>query len=248
VAQDDSEVRDVGPPDAGANRMKKVLLVFPVFQAMYPRPFNAFAELLIAAGRQADYLFGVLVIERSPLVAAMNSVGERMIAQDWDACIVFDDDCFPPHDVVPRLLARCFDEGHAFVAAAGVMRGYPFTTTVAKNYTEGMSAVIKPDGTLDHLSGFEWMDDLPEDLIEVGFCGVPAAIIHKRCFEQIPRPWFGDLDVYGERITHDVFFCRQLKLAGIPVLVDGTIRCGHLTDPPVVTFENRAQARKAMAT
>lgn len=222
---------------------KKILLVFPVFQAMYPRPFGNFAEILIVAGRQTDYLFGVLPLERMSLVAAMNHVGQRMIEQDWEACIVFDDDCFPPCDVVPRLLARCFDEGHAFVSATGLMRGYPFTTTVARYYPEGVTARISEQG-LQAISGFEWLNEIPHDLVsDADFCGVPAAIIHRRCFEQVPRPWFADLDEFGQACTHDVYFCKKLKAAGIPVLVDGTIRCGHLTEAPVITFENRPQMR-----
>jgi len=226
--------------------MTKVLLVFPVFQAIYPRPFQRFAEMLVAAGRQTGYLFGVLVPERQPLVAAMNSVGERMVSEDWDACIVFDDDCLPPHDVIPRLLARCFDEGIAFCAAAGVMRGYPFTTTAARSYDEGVTGIVGANGHVTTLSGFRWLDDLPEALTPVDFCGVPAAIIHRRCFLETPRPWFGELDRTGERVTHDVYFCQQLQAAGIPRYVDGTLRCGHLVDAPIVTFENRASAREAV--
>jgi len=224
---------------------KKILLAFPVFQALYPRPFDNFAQILIAAGRQLDYLFGILVMERQSLTVAMNTVAERMIQEDWEAVIVFDDDCFPPYDVVPRLLTRCFEEGHKFVAATGVMRGYPFTTTAARYYPEGITAVFKPEGTVDRLAGFEWIDDLPHDMVDVDFCGVPAAIIHKDCFTAIQPPWFADLDEKGVRITHDVYFCRKLKEAGIAVKVDGTIRCGHLTEAPIITFENRVFARSA---
>ena len=236
----------MGSPDANspaAVTKRKILLVFPVFAVLYPKAFSNFGEILVAAGRQQNYLFGVNVIERSSLVAAMNGVGERMVEQDWDACIVFDDDCFPPYDVIPRLLTRCFDEGLPFVAAAGVMRNFPFTTTVARYYPEGISGVLREDGSMHHVSGFKWLDDLPHELLDVDFCGVPAAIIRKDCFTKVEPPWFADLDEQGVRITHDVFFCRKLKAAGIPVKVDGTIRCGHLADAPIVTFENRPQAR-----
>ncbi len=227
---------------------KKILLVFPVFAVLYPRAFDNFAQILIAAGRQMGYLFGVHTPERQSLVSLMNAVGERMVQEDWEACIVFDDDCFPPYDVIPRLLARCFDEGHPFVAGAGVMRAYPFTTTAATYYPEGVSGVIGKTGRVEHLSGFKWLDDLPQELIDVDFCGVPVAIIHRRCFEAIQPPWFADLDPQGVRITHDVYFCQKLKAAGIPIKVDGTIRCGHLTDAPIITFENRPIARADIST
>lgn len=223
---------------------KRILLVWPIFQALYPRPFETFAQICIAAGRQTDYLFAVKVFERQSLVAAMNLVGDLVLARQFDAVIVFDDDCFPPVDVVPKLLQRCFDEGHPFVSAVGIMRGFPYTTTVARCYPEGVTARIghsKPE-----VAGFEWIDDLPDALVEADFCGVPAAIIHRSCFERIPSPWFGDLDQRGERVTHDAYFCRKLKAAGIPVQVDGTLRCGHLTEAPIITFENRAIPRAAV--
>jgi hypothetical protein len=232
---------------------RKILLVWPVFQALYPRPFQRFLEIAYVAGRACpDYVFGIHVIERQPLVTAMNDVGALVLqgpnqyGRGWDAAIVFDDDCFPPHDAIPRLLARCFDEGHHFVAAAGVMRGYPFTTTAARSHPEGVTGFVGASGKVEQLAGFEWLDDLPEALTVVDFCGVPAAIIHRACFEQTARPWFGDQDARGERVTHDVYFCRKLKEAGIPIQVDGTIRCGHLIDPSVITFENRASARKVL--
>lgn len=220
----------------------KVLLVWPIFQALYPRPFETFAQICVGAGRQQDYTFGVKVLERQSLVTAMNLMGEIMVAQDWDALIVFDDDCFPPVDVVPRLLHRCFDEGHAFVAATGLMRGAPFTTTAAKYYPEGVTVRLTPTQP-PILAGYEWIDNLPDALTEVDFCGVPAAIIHKRVFTTIPSPWFADQDERGDRLTHDVFFCRKLQAHGFPIYVDGTIRCGHLIDAPIVTFDNRALAR-----
>lgn len=226
---------------------KRILLAWPIFQALYPRPFERFASILVGAGRQTGYVFGLKVYERMSLVHAMNSLGETVLrgthqhGTGWDAAIVFDDDCFPPVDVVPRLLARCFDEGHAFVAATGLMRGYPFTTTVAKYYEEGVTAIH--DGKKPTLEGFYWLDQLPEQLAEVDFCGVPAAIIHRRVFERTTPPWFGDSDPHGQRMTHDVYFCNQIKKAGFPVMVDGTIRCGHLLDAPVISFDNREAVR-----
>jgi hypothetical protein len=35
-----------------------------------------------------------------------------------------------------------------------------------------------------------------------------------------------------------------MKAAGIPVLVDTTLKCGHLSEAPVITFENRGLARE----
>lgn len=223
----------------------RILLVFPIFQAVYPRAFHNFAELLITAARNErtkDVKFGVMVQERKSLVAAMNEAAETLIEQGFDAMIMFDDDCFPPIDAIPRLVAHCVEGGHPFVAGLGVMRGYPFTTTAAKYYPEGITASYDEKGKL-RLAGFEWLDDFPAELTPVDFCGVPIAMVMRECFERVEFPWFADLDEQGRRMTHDVYFCRKLKDAGIPVMVDGTMRCGHMSEAPIITFENRPQAR-----
>lgn len=224
--------------------MKKIVLTWPIFQAVYPRPFETFAQLCIVAGRLPGYRFGVKVFERSGLPTAMNDLGKLVIAGGFDAAMVFDDDCFPPVDVIPRLLSRAFDEDRLFVAAAGLMRSFPHTTTAARYYPEGVTFVPGAPGERGTLSGFQWIDDLPRELVEVDFCGVPAAVIRREAFERTEQPWFAELDESGERVTHDVFFCRRLQAAGIPVYVDGTLPCGHLMDPTIVTFENRGQARE----
>jgi hypothetical protein len=210
---------------------------------VYPRPFQAFMSIALLAGRLPGYEFGMFSPERQPLVTCMNEVGLTMMKDAyWDAVIVFDDDCFPPLDVIKRLLTRCFDEGHLFVAGTGVMRNYPFTTTAARYHPEGVSIHWEKNKTW--LAGFDWLDTIPDELVDADFCGVPVAIIHRDCFTRIPKPWFGDQDKFGERVTHDVFFCNKLKEAGIPVKVDGTIRCGHLLDPTICDFGNRPILRQ----
>lgn len=224
---------------------KKALLAVPTFAGVEPRPFQRFLEIAIAAGRLCpDWRFAVQAPERESLPYAMNRMGQIVLQQGFDALIVFDDDCFPPPDCIPTLLAH-HAEGRAFVAGVGIMRGFPHTTTVARVFPEGLSLVTGQDRA-PAVVGHEWLDDLSQlpELAEVDFCGVPVALFSRSVFERVPAPWFGLHADDGGTVTHDVFFCRKLKAAGLPVLVDTRIRCGHLSAAPVVTFENRAQARE----
>lgn len=233
----------MGSENAAPEGVKKVLLVWPIFHAVYPRPFQRFAEMLIVCGRMPEYHFGVLVLERQSCVTAMNRAADVLLNQGFDAMVFFDDDCLPPYDAIQRLLARCFDEDRPFVAGAGVMRGYPYTTTVAKYYPEGHTAIQRNGGF--YLEGHHWLDDLPEGVVDdVDFCGVPIAIVHRRVFEKIQPPHFGDQDRFGNRMTHDVYFCRKVKAAGFPLAVDSAVKCDHLVEAPIVTFDNRKIARQ----
>lgn len=224
--------------------MRKALIVVPTFAGVLPRPFRGFMELAMVAGRMCpDWKFGFIAPERQSLPMAMTGAVNSVLAQDYDALIAFDDDCFPPYDCIPRLLAHV-EAGRQFVAGVGVMRGYPHTTTIAEYFAEGPSIVQK--ATSARVVGHQWLDDIDtlQPLAEVDFCGVPVAIAARSVFEQVPAPWFGLTSEDGGTVTHDVFFCRKLKAAGIPVLVDTTLKCGHLAEAPIITFENRGLARE----
>lgn len=225
--------------------MRKALIVVPTFAGVLPRPFRSFLEIAMVAGRQCpDWKFGFVAPERQSLPMAMNQAAQTVVQQGFDALIAFDDDCFPPYDCIPRLLAH-LDAGRAFVAGVGVMRGYPHTTTIAEVFEEGPSLVQRPNGRTT-VVGHRWLDDVDAlpTVAEVDFCGVPVAVMARSIFEQVPAPWFGLHGEDGGTVTHDVFFCRKLQAAGIPVLVDTSIKCGHLAEAPIVTFENRRHARE----
>jgi hypothetical protein len=124
------------------------------------------------------------------------------------------------------------------------MRNFPHTTTIAEVFPEGPTLHAHETGA--KITGHRWLDDLDrlQPLAEVDFCGVPVALMARSIFETVPAPWFGLYGDDGVTITHDVFFCRKLKAAGIPVLVDTTMKCGHLGEAPIVTFENRNRVRE----
>lgn len=224
--------------------MTRILFGMPVFQAVYPKPLETFLAMAIAAG---DQLHGkaeisVRVHPRDSVVSAMNVFGHLVIDHGFDALIVGDDDCLPPVDAIPKLVAH-LDAGRDFVSTVGFMRGYPHTTTVGRNLKEGVTCIRTPHGV--EWKGYQWLDDLTgaPDLLEVDFCGVPLALISRRCFERAEKPWFGT-HVDDGACTHDVYFERRLKAAGIPIYVDTTIVCSHLADPAIIDPVSRQYARK----
>lgn len=230
------------------NPRTPILIVVPVFQAVYADPFQQFLGIMLHAAHACGdrYRFDVKVYKREALTTAMNLAGKLLKEHDHAAMIVFDDDCLPPVDCIPRLLKH-YEAGHVYVAGAGVMRQSPYTTTAGRYYKSGPTLV--QDGGEMAFRGFHWIDDLTNapPLMEVDFCGVPVALIARSVFERAKYPWFATHDETGE-MTHDVFFARRVQSLGEKVYVDTTIRCGHLGDAPVVTFEARGMARDYLKT
>ena len=230
------------------DRRINVLWVCPVFQSVYARPFGQFLGMALnAASSIGDkYCIFPFVPEREMLHSAMNRAVQVLLKGDYQAMIVSDDDCFPPFDAIRRLLKH-HEDGKDVVAALGFMRGYPHTTTVGRYYKEGVSLKLDTEGR-PSLTGFYWVDDVSNepDLIPCDFAGMPIAMISRRAFEKIPGPWFGT-EIDGGGCTHDVYFGHKAAKAGVKILVDKTMPCGHLCDPHIITNENRAIVRGVAA-
>lgn len=225
---------------------KSILWTIPVFDSIKPAPFGQFLGQCLGAWREGErYDIVPFVPARELLHGAMNRAVTMAIEHDFDYLIMSDDDCFPPFDAIPRLL-RHMEAGLDAVAALGLMRGYPHTTTAGRYFPEGATLVRDPRSGATQFSGFEWLDnmdapDLP-DLVPVDFCGFPIAIVRVDALRKMEAPWFGT-QINGGGCTHDVYFGRKAADAGVKLFIDRTIRCGHLTDAPVITFENRVTIR-----
>jgi hypothetical protein len=66
--------------------------------------------------------------------------------------------------------------------------------------------------------------------VEVDALGMGCTLIPVEVFRQVPRPWFAfQRNEYGwNRITEDIWFCRQARAAGCRLWVDPTINVGHV--------------------
>lgn len=231
---------------------KRFLFVVPVFQAVYPKPFANFLALALstAAKEGGAYEFCPFVPERESLPSLMNRSCEIVLNEGFDGLIVSDDDCFPPFDAVSRLLRR-YEAGHKVVLGLGFMRGFPHTTTIGCYYPEGPTLRTDPTTKEVSWSGFRWIEDLAHEevhdgLLRVDFGGFPIALISSEAIRAMARPWFG-LEIDGGACTHDVYFGTRAKQAGLSVMVDTEIPCGHLSENVIITFENRQIVRNVHA-
>jgi hypothetical protein len=233
------------PTSDEEDNSKRWLLIVPIFTHVLPQAFyNFFALALRTARDLPDYKFDVMQAERQLLHSAMNNAVDAVLTRGYAGLIAFDDDCLPPVDAVTRLVKHA-ERGRAYVAGLGYMRNYPHTTTVGKYYDEGPTMI---DAT-GECAGFYWLDALPfreRGLIECDFAGVPIVMISRAALEQVEKPAFGHTDATGGQMTHDIFFCRRLQAAHIPVLVDTSIECGHIGPSPIIDGVSRDAARAAV--
>jgi len=224
---------------------KKWVVTVPIFTHVLPQAFYRFCIAFYRAGLDLGpgHALHMMSLERQILHMGMNTAVDAVLNGDYAGLIAFDDDCLPPDWVIPRLIAHA-EAGRDFVAGMGYMRNYPHTTTVGKYYAEGLT--VHGDGTA---AGFYWLDKLPtkeRGLFRADFCGLPVALWTRRALEACEKPVFGTTDKDGGAMTHDVYMCRRLTDAGVPVLVDTSIECGHIAPAPIIDSITREGARAAV--
>lgn len=70
--------------------------------------------------------------------------------------------------------------------------------------------------------------DIPEGRSQVDWCGGACLMIKTSILKDIPKPWFEYHEEGGNAISEDVWFCRQATKAGISILADKRVACGHI--------------------
>lgn len=136
--------------------------------------------------------------------------------------LFLDADMVFPTDVLVRMLAH-HDRG--IVGGFYVTRHEPFAPV----------ALVQGFQVSPQTMTYYWFDReaaTSTELRPMEALGMGCTLIPVEVFAQIgPRPWFEyQIDDQGwPRITEDIAFCQKAAKAGVPLWLDPTIRCGHLT-------------------
>jgi predicted O-methyltransferase YrrM len=79
---------------------------------------------------------------------------------------------------------------------------------------------------------YHYAEDLHEQrgLRPMALVGMGCALVPTVVFQAMPEPWFEyRQNLRGEwTITEDVPFCQKVAAMGVPILVDPTVKCGHI--------------------
>lgn len=152
-----------------------------------------------------------------------NLVGETAQQHGADYFLFLDDDIL----IQPTGLQQLLDCKADIATGKVVIRGYPFDWMVFKKKNGGGLYPCKqlPDKGI-----------VPCDAVGFSFCLIKTSIL-----KDIPKPWF----VTGANNTEDIYFCIKARQANpkCKIVVDCSIRCGHILWPEVMDATNREAYR-----
>ena len=151
-----------------------------------------------------------------PIADAYDTAAQQAVDDDADWIVTIEDDTFPQHDAIIRLLE--YVENHPKTAIGA---WYPMRTKTP----QGVPIIIKK-GKRQYLES-------DGEIHEVLTLPMGCSIYPVSMFLEIPRPWF----VTTTYLSQDSFFSQLARDHGYKLLVDTSIKCKHIDRVTGEVFE-----------
>jgi hypothetical protein len=187
-----------------------VLVATPTQDWMNIHSVEAFLALQLPPGSEVVFQKGSL-----PVDAKRNALMQQFLdTPRFGATLLLDSDMTFRPDTALRLLAHQLP----FVAVAGFSRLPPFHRVAFKTPTQPLIRTPEHRGLQPAWS-----------------VGAACVLVRRELVERMPRPWFQHPRP-GEPWAgngEDLFFCRQVEAAGVPLMVDLDVPLSHVGAVPV---------------
>lgn len=151
------------------------------------------------------------------------------IQMDCDLMLQIDDDMIIPYDMFDSLYATMQKTGADIVAPLAFMRMPPYYPVIYKTHEGYDHMAHKP--YFDR----EFVKTYPKgEVLECDAIGFGSALINLNMVRRMKKPYFMSTSGAGE----DIWFCYSAKKeAKAKIVVDCSVKLGHVGLPPIITEE-----------
>ena len=188
-----------------------VLICVPTFETITTECYKALWEM---DGVGEDVMFDTV----KGYDCALARIKACEMALDYGAewLLMVDSDTSPPQDALANMLSHDVDF---------VMGYYQH-----KRGPEGVTCLFKLGNWSTKYAANELhaLHENGTDLLKVQGGGMGCSLLRVSVLQRIRRPWFRwVVEADGVETGEDVYFCNQLRKAGVPVHADTRVACGH---------------------
>jgi GT2 family glycosyltransferase len=179
-----------------------------VMVGMPTRGFPWVRSILYAQQLATELGTGLAIQVGQPVALVRNRLVRTFLASDCTHFLMMDDDVEPPQGALARLLAM----------------DRPVATGVYPLFSSGR-LVASVKGIRDK----DWPETCPPGVFPVKHSGLGFALVQRQTFERIGFPWFKwPEEEDGTNVGEDVWFCHRVREAGLQIVCDGSVACGHV--------------------
>lgn len=198
--------------------MAKVLIAVPTFDgAVKARTFESVANM-----DWGDHDVLYQSVTGYDCAAARSNIADMTLKGKFDYVLMVDSDVVVPNDALTNLIE--WDE-------PVVLGYYAHQGSFAPPMGIGKTCLCKPPSYHEQYTGEEMRSyrEAGDYKVPVRGGGMGCALIRRDAFERTSYPWFKFV-LYDDRhgvLSEDLYFCSQVRNAGMRVWADARVRCGH---------------------
>ncbi len=155
---------------------------------------------------------------------AREALASLAVKHKMDYILMIDDDQTVPRDLFERLYKTMIETKSDIVSPMVTQRVSPYKPVIWKqSYSDegGKKAVYN-----QFIEEYE-----PNAIVEADAVGFGVVLIRTAILEKVPQNWFFSNTSFGE----DIWFCMRARAAGFKIVMDTSIKVGHLRIPDVAT-------------
>lgn len=205
----------------------KLLIAVPTFETIYPDTFKSIYEV-DQCGHDVHFEF----IRGYDCATARNNIAITAQNGGYDYVLMVDNDVVLPKTALRDLLDDAKDVCLGYYAHRDADNVYRGRTCVCKLYDpEGhkyFNYPLESEWTAQELKALQ---DSGETKTQIHGGGMGCAMIKVEVFSRIKYPWYDWVNYADDNrgmLSEDLYFCEQLKNAGIPIFTDVRVGCGHI--------------------
>ncbi len=222
--------KKISIPDMYSKKKQKIVIGINSLTSTVQMAYSNHIQLFYRLGRSyPDIDFCLMNPARMSIDRMRNQCAEIAMEIEATHLLFIDDDVLipQPFDFLNKLLACKAD-----IAAADVLiRGWPFDHMFFR-YSDKERIGLKLVKKIKQPRGIE----------EVDAVGFSCCLISVDLLKKLRKPYF----ITGLNNTEDVYFCVLAKDSdpNCKIVVDTTIKCGHILGPEVIDPDNVVNYRK----
>lgn len=162
---------------------------------------------------------------------AREAMANFAIINKMDYMLCIDDDQIVPKDMFERLYASMIKNEADIIAPMVTQRVPPFYPVMWKHswFDENGKKAIN----CDFIKDYE-----PNSVVVCDAIGFGVALVKVSILEKVNAPRFFSNNSFGE----DIWFCMKARAAGAKIVMDTSIKVGHLRPPEIATERDYVKA------
>jgi len=189
----------------------RILIAVPYSQYCEGDTFRSIYHLKVPMNVETSFEF----IQGYGVTQARDKIARFAIDKGFDYVLFIDSDVVLPENLLERLYAVKTD----------IATGW-----YVKKFQRELTEIFVPTFDKTNIKNITEKEIATANLTEISACGFGCTLVHISVFKKVfaDGVYFNWVKTEHQEVSEDLHFCMKAQKVGCKIIVDPTLRCGHV--------------------